>query len=79
MAVCATTLAQPPQVPQQNPQFASKFGQNAQKKEGGEFVTSYALVLAAVGLGLLVICRTSNRRDRARPEQYAESKITATE
>ena len=26
-----------------------------------------ALVLAGVGLGLLLVCRTSNRRDRARP------------
>ena len=72
-AVCGTALAQAPQ--RQTPQFASKFGQNAQKKEGsGEFVTSYALVLAGIGLGLLLVCRTSNRRDRARPEQYAESK-----
>jgi hypothetical protein len=49
------------------------------KKEPGEFVTSYALLLAVVGLSLLLVCRTSNRRDRARPEQYAESKLTSTE
>ena len=49
------------------------------KKEPGEFVTSYALVLLGVGLGLVLVCRASNRRDRARPEQYAESKLTATE
>jgi hypothetical protein len=54
-------------------------GKLGQKKESGEFVTSYALVLAAVGLGLLLVCRTSNRRDRARPEQYQESKVTATD
>jgi hypothetical protein len=49
------------------------------KKEPGEFVTSYALVLLAVGLGLVLVCRPSNRRDRARPEQYAESKLTSTD
>jgi hypothetical protein len=54
-------------------------GPNAQRKDSGEYVTSYALVLAGVGLGLLLVCRTSNRRDRARPEQYEESKVTATE
>ncbi len=73
-AVSGTVLAQQP-----SPQSAPNLGQNAQKKEGGEFVTSYALVLAGIGLGLLLVCRTSNRRDRARPEQYAESKDTATE
>jgi hypothetical protein len=54
-------------------------GPNAQKNDGGEYVTSYALVLAAVGLGVLLVCRTSNRRDRARPEQYEESGVTATD
>jgi hypothetical protein len=73
-------MAQPAPVPGApagpGQQLNGKFGQ---KKESGEFVTSYALVLAAVGLGLLLVCRTSNRRDRARPEQYQESKVTATE
>jgi hypothetical protein len=73
LVVYGTALAQ------QGQQFAPKLGGAQQKKETGEFVTSYALVLAAVGLGLLLVCRTSNRRDRARPEQYAESKLTATE
>lgn len=55
-------------------------GMMPKKPEGsGEYVTSYALVLAGVGLGLLLVCRTSNRRDRARPEQYEESKVTATD
>ena len=55
-------------------------GMMPEKPEGsGEYVTSYALVLAGVGLGLLLVCRTSNRRDRARPEQYEESKVTATD
>ncbi len=55
--------------------------QAAKKKdgEGGSYVASYALVLLGVGLGLLFVCRASRRRDRARPEQYDESKVTQTE
>ncbi len=72
LAVYATALAQ------QGQQFSPRLG-HLEKKEGGDYVTSYALALAAIGLALLLICRTSNRRDRARPEQYAESEDTATE
>ncbi len=49
------------------------------KKEPGEFVLSYALVMAGIALGLLVVCRPSLRRDRARPEQYEESNVTSIE
>jgi hypothetical protein len=34
------------------------------------WVLPYALVLLGVGLGMLLICRPSKRRERAKPEQY---------
>ena len=42
--------------------------------KGGNWVMPYALVLMGIGLGLLVVLRSSRRRDRAKPEQYAEGK-----
>ena len=51
------------------------------KKEdrgGGQYVTSYAIVGAGIILGLVLVCRPSNRRDRARPEQYEASGGTAS-
>ena len=35
----------------------------------------YLLVIMAIGLGMLVVLRSSRRRDRARPETYAGSRI----
>jgi len=43
---------------------------------GGSYVLPYAIVLLGVGLGMLFVCRSSNRRERAKPEQYEESKGT---
>lgn len=37
---------------------------------GGAWVPSYFLVLLCVALGMLIICRTSQRSERARPQQY---------
>ena len=34
------------------------------------WVAPYALVLMAIGLGMLVVCRTSNRAERAKPKEY---------
>ena len=45
--------------------------------EGGSYVASYALVILAIALGMLFVCRPANRRDRAKPEVYDEIKITA--
>ncbi|MBN1394048.1 MAG: hypothetical protein JW959_03370 [Pirellulales bacterium] len=42
---------------------------------GGAYVMAYGLVILSVTLGLLFVCRTSNRRDRAKPEVYGESKV----
>jgi hypothetical protein len=44
-------------------------------KESGSWTLSYALVLFCVILGLLVVLRGSNRRARAKPEQYAEKNL----
>jgi hypothetical protein len=37
-----------------------------------KYVASYAIVLLGIGLGLLVVCNSARRRDRAKPEQYGE-------
>lgn len=53
--------------------------QPSAEPQGGSYVLSYFLVLLAVGLGLLVVCRASHRRDRAKPEQYDEAKVNLNE
>jgi hypothetical protein len=42
---------------------------------GGSYVPSYALALLAIALGVMLTCRSSRRRERARPEQYQESSL----
>jgi hypothetical protein len=39
---------------------------------GGSYIVPYTLVIVGIGLGLLLVCRSSRRRDRAKPEQYEE-------
>jgi hypothetical protein len=41
----------------------------------GQYVMSYFLVIMGVAVGLLVVCRASNRRDRAKPEGYDETRV----
>ena len=36
----------------------------------GVWVLPYTLVILSIGLGMLVVCRTSRRSDRARPQKY---------
>ncbi len=36
----------------------------------GAWVLPYFLVILCIGLGMLVVCRTSRRTDRARPQKY---------
>jgi hypothetical protein len=50
-------------------------------KDTGEsvYVWCYMIVILGVALGMLFVCRPSNRRDRARPEHYGESKTKLTE
>ncbi|MBU4270671.1 MAG: hypothetical protein KKE86_01440 [Planctomycetes bacterium] len=46
---------------------------------GGAYVMAYGLVILGATLGLLFVCRSSNRRDRARPEVYGEAKADEKE
>lgn len=41
---------------------------------GGAYVMSYLMLVLSITLGMLFVCRSSNRRDRARPEVYGKSK-----
>jgi hypothetical protein len=61
-------LAQPPQP-------------KAVEKDTGSsvYVWCYLIVVLGIALGMLFVCRPSNRRDRARPEHYGESKTKLTE
>jgi hypothetical protein len=46
---------------------------------GGAWVSAYMIVLLVVSLGLIVVCKSSGRRDRAKPEVYAEAKVLPKE
>ena len=39
------------------------------------WVLAYFLVIMGIVGGLLFVCRSGGRRDRARPEQYGEAKV----
>jgi hypothetical protein len=43
------------------------------------WVAAYMIVLLVVSLGLIVVVKSSGRRDRAKPEVYAESKALPKE
>ena len=65
-AVYGSALAKKPAVPEE---------------EGGEggaaaWTMPYGLVILGVALGMLLVCRSSRRRERARPESYDEGKLT---
>jgi hypothetical protein len=57
LACCATALA------------AEAEG-GSSKGGGGTWIMSYALVMLIVGLGLLVVLKSTNRRERAPTEQF---------
>jgi hypothetical protein len=42
---------------------------------GGTYVMAYFLVLFGIALGMLFVCRPSNRRERAKPEEFVGSKM----
>ena len=48
--------------------YAAPLAQEAEKKSdgGGSYLLSYALTAAGIVLGLLFVCRTSRRHDRAK-------------
>jgi hypothetical protein len=48
-------------------------------ESGGSWVAAYMIVLLVVSLGLIVVCKSSGRRDRAKPEVYAEAKTLPKE
>jgi hypothetical protein len=57
------------------------FGQLPKNEEGpslnsSTYVMAYFLVIFGVALGMLLVCRSSNRRERAKPEQFVEGKVT---
>ena len=39
------------------------------------WVLAYFLVILGIVAGLLFVCRSGGRRERARPEQYGEAKV----
>jgi hypothetical protein len=56
----------------------------AQNKPGesvnsGVWVFAYFLAILGIVAGLLFVCRSGGRRDRARPEQYGEAKVVGPE
>jgi D-alanyl-lipoteichoic acid acyltransferase DltB (MBOAT superfamily) len=63
LAVYGVALAQAQQPKKDEPQLNSS-----------TYVMAYILVLFGVALGLLLVCRSSNRRERAKPEQFGEAK-----
>jgi hypothetical protein len=77
IAVCAlagwlimdgAALAQPPT----KPEPAASLG-------SGVYVMAYFLVIFGIALGVLFVCRSSNRRERARPEQYESKSLKEEE
>ena len=50
------------------PEPADAGGGAAESTHG--WVLPYFILLLAIGLGMLVVCRSSRRSDRAKPKQY---------
>ena len=44
-----------------------------------DYMLSYLVVILGIVLGLLVVAKASNRRDRERPAGYVEKNIMADE
>ena len=56
--------------------YSTALAQASEEKGSKEkWVLAYFLVIMGLSLGMLVVCRSSRRKDRARPERYAESRI----
>ena len=46
---------------------------NKAKEEGsgpGDWVLPYFIVVLCISLGMLIVCRTARRSDRAKPQKY---------
>ena len=50
--------------------------ENSGMTGSGAYVWAYMLFILGIVLGLMVVCRSADRRDRARPEDYVESSLT---
>lgn len=62
----------------QTPAFAQAAGSPA-GEGGGNWVWGYMIVILVVSLGMIAVCKSSGRRDRAKPEVYTEGKIVPKE
>jgi len=49
----------------------------AEEPKEASWLFAYALVVLGIGLGLLIVCRPSWRRERAKPQDY-EAKFDPT-
>jgi hypothetical protein len=49
-------------------------GKPSVAESGGSWVMAYMLVLLVICLGMIVIVKSSGRRERAKPETYGEAK-----
>ena len=56
-------------------------GPETKPAEGGmsDYMLSYLVVILGIVLGLLVVAKASNRRDRERPAGYVEKNIMGDE
>lgn len=43
------------------------------------YVMAYFIVIFGIALGMLIVCRSSNRREKLRPEQYESKKLAEDE
>ena len=68
LTVYGAALAQGPVKPRESESVGS-----------GVYVMAYGLVILGIALGMLFVCRSSNRRERAKPEQFGESKALKPE
>jgi hypothetical protein len=48
-------------------------------ESGGSWVMAYMLVLLVITLGLIIVLKSSGRRERAKPETYGEAKTLPKE
>ena len=54
--------------------YSTALAQETEKKSGGgSWMLAYGLVFLGVGLGMLLVCRSSRRRDRLKPTMFAKS------
>jgi hypothetical protein len=54
-------------------------GDKASETGASVWVLPYIFLILCVALGMLVVCKSSGRRDRAKPEAYHEGKGQQTE